>query len=98
MRRRQAQAGCGTIRNMKEADHLAALDETTRQYNDAAAALEKARQASADAVLAALRGKVAPTTVTERSPFTATHVRKLARDAHIPPATTRRKPQRRTAG
>lgn len=83
---------------MKEAEHLAALDETTRQYNDAAAMLEKAREASAAAVLAALKGKVAPTTVAERSPFTATHVRKLARAAQIPPATTKRKPQRRTAG
>lgn len=83
---------------MKEAEHLAALDETTRQYDDAAAALEKARQASASAVLAALRDKVAPTTVAERSPFTATHVRKLARGADIPPVTTRRKPQRRAAG
>lgn len=83
---------------MTEAEHLAALDETTRQYNDALAALDKAREASTAAALAALRDKVAPTTVAERSPFTAAHVRKMARKAEIPPATTRRKPQRRARG
>ena len=82
---------------MTEAEHLAALDETTRQYNAALAVLEKTREASAAAVLAALRDAVPPTTVVEKSPFTATYVRKLARGAGVPPATTRRKPQRRTA-
>jgi hypothetical protein len=82
---------------MTETEHLAELDETTRRYADADAALEKARQASAAAVLAALRDGVAPTTVAEKSPFTPTYVRNLARRAGIPAATTRRSPRRRSA-
>jgi hypothetical protein len=82
---------------MDEAEHMAALEATTRLYSDAADALERARKASADAVLAALRDGVAPTTVSERSPFTATYVRQLARSAGIPAPKARRSPQRRSA-
>lgn len=82
---------------MDEDEHLAAIDETTRQYNVAADALEEARKASAAAVLAALRAGKPPTTVAEKSPFTATYVRQMARDAGIPAATTRRPPKRKAA-
>jgi hypothetical protein len=82
---------------MKESEHLAAIETTTSRYNEAIAALEQARKEAADAVVAALRDKVPPTTVTEKSPFTATYVRQLARGAGIPAATTRRRPQRRSA-
>ncbi len=76
-------------------DHVTALQAATRQYDEAEAALEAARRASADAVLAALKGGVPPTTVAELSPFTATYVRQKARKAGIPAATTKRSPKRR---
>jgi hypothetical protein len=82
---------------MKEDEHVAAIETATSRYNEAAAALEQARRKAADAVIAALRDKVPPTTVTEKSPFTATYVRQMAREAGIPAATTRRPPRRRAA-
>jgi hypothetical protein len=82
---------------MKESEHVAVIETATSRYNEALAALEQARKEAAAAVLAALRDKVPPTTVTEKSPFTATYVRQMARDAGIPAATTRRLPRRRSA-
>jgi len=82
---------------MNENEHVAAIEAATSRYSEALAALEQARKEAADTVLAALRDKVPPTTVTEKSPFTATYVRQMAREAGIPAATTRRRPQRRSA-
>ena len=82
---------------MDESEHVAAIETATSRYNEAFAALEEARKKAAAVVIAALRDKVPPTTVTEKSPFTATYVRQLARGAGIPPTTTRRPPQRRSA-
>jgi hypothetical protein len=81
---------------MEEIEHVAAIQAATSRYNEAVAALDRAREEAAAAVVAALRDKIPPTTVTEKSPFTATYVRQLARGAGIPAATTRRRPQRRS--
>jgi predicted GIY-YIG superfamily endonuclease len=81
------------VTNALERDLISA----TILYRITGADLEKARKASADAVLAALRDGVAPTTVTEKSPFTATYVRQMAREAGIPAPATRRPPSRRRA-
>jgi hypothetical protein len=63
-----------------------ALRTSTRRYKRTETAHEESRKVSAADVLAALRAGVPPTRVAELSPFTATHVRKLAREAGIPPA------------
>lgn len=81
---------------MTEDEHVAALEAVTRRYDEIATALEQVRKEAADTVLAALKDKVPPTTVTEKSPFTATYVRQMARGAGIPPAATRRPPRRRS--
>lgn len=81
---------------MTEDEHVAALEAVTRRYDEVATALEQVRKEAADTVLAALKDKVPPTTVTEKSPFTATYVRQMARSAGIPAATTRRPPRRRS--
>ena len=47
-------------------------------------------------LIAALKAGKAPTDVSELSPFTATHLRQVARDAGIEKPTTRRPPRRRT--
>lgn len=67
-------------------EHEEALRATTRRYKRTEAAHEESRQASAGAVVAALRAGMKPTKAAELSPFTATYVRKLAREAGIPPA------------
>lgn len=71
---------------------MGALDLATTRYDETKAAHEEAREAAVVAVLAALRAGVGPTVVADRSPFTAAHVRKLARDAEIPPAKPGKKP------
>jgi hypothetical protein len=81
-----AQLTCGIILGMDQRDHETALKASTARYDRTAAAHEEARRTSAADVIAALRGGMKPTRVAELSPFTATHVRKLARDAGIPPA------------
>ena len=63
-----------------------ALKASTRRYKRTDVAHEESRKASTADVLAALKAGVPPTRVAALSPFTATHVRKLARDAGIPPA------------
>ena len=79
-----AQLACGIILYMDE--HEEALRASTRRYRRTEAAHEESRKASVADVIAALRAGVPPTRVAELSPFTATHVRKLARDHKIPPA------------
>lgn len=69
-----------------EDEHEEALRASTRRYRRTEAAHEESRKASTADVIAALKAGVPPTRVADLSPFTATHVRKLARDAGIPPA------------
>lgn len=61
---------------------LNVLDAATARYRE----LEQAHDAVVAAILAALKAGAGPTEVANRSPFTAAHVRKLAREAGIPPA------------
>lgn len=69
---------------------LRTLDAATAHYRE----LEKAHDTVVTAILSALRAGAAPTEVANRSPFTAAHVRKLAREAGIPPARPGLKPKR----
>lgn len=62
------------------------LVAATRRYRTAEAAQDKVRQETIAAVIAALRANVSPTEVVRLSPFTATYVRRLARDHDLPPA------------
>jgi|HigsolmetaAR202D_1030399.scaffolds.fasta_scaffold52478_1 hypothetical protein len=71
---------------MTETDRLAALAESTRRYREAAAEHERARRAVIRDVVAALRAGLRPTDVVASSPFTAAHVRKIAREHGIAPA------------
>lgn len=67
-------------------EHEEALRASTRRYRRTKAAHEESRKAAAADVIAALKAGLPPTLVANLSPFTATQVRKLARDAGIPPA------------
>ena len=67
-------------------EHEEALRASTRRYRRTEAAHDESRKASTADVIDALKAGVPPTKVAALSPFTATHVRKLARDAGIPPA------------
>ena len=71
---------------MNQSDHEAALRASTARYKETATAHEEAREASVADVVAALKDGVIPTRVAELSPFTATHVRKIARENGVPPA------------
>ncbi|WP_157251012.1 hypothetical protein [Nonomuraea typhae] len=71
---------------MAQMDPLDKLDESTRRYRDTKAAHDEAQQEVVDDVVAALKAGKRPTDVVEHSPFTAAHVRKLARDNGIEPA------------
>ena len=63
-----------------------ALRASARRYKRTDAAHEESRKAAAADVIAALRAGMPPTRVAELSPFTATRVRQLAREAGVPPA------------
>lgn len=76
-------------------DVLAALDAAKARYEATKAAHEAAREDAINKALAALRAGVMPTEVAERSPFTATYLRTLARDAGIPPAPAGMKPKKK---
>jgi hypothetical protein len=65
---------------------LKALDTATELYLETKAPHDAAREMVVAAVLSALRDGIEPTTVAERSPFTAAYIRRLARDNNIPPA------------
>ncbi len=69
---------------------LTALDAATARYRE----LEKAHDEVVAAIVAALKADAMPTEVANRSPFTAAHVRKLAREAGIPPAKPGIKPKK----
>lgn len=64
-------------------DPMEKLDQATDQYREAKQAHEEARKAAAAAVVEALRSGKRPTEVTNRSPFTAAYVRRIARDHGI---------------
>jgi hypothetical protein len=75
---------------MKEYEE--ALRASARRYRRTDAAHEESRKAATADVIAALKAGVPPTTVAELSPFTATHVRNLARKNGIPAATKGKPP------
>ena len=76
-------------------DELEAVAQTGRRWTAADKARDRARADHFGAVLAALRAGKPPTEIAKRSPFTATHLRQIARDNGIPPAT---KGKRQPAG
>lgn len=63
-------------------EHETAVRTTGRKVR----ALSKAREEHIAAVVAALKAGKRPTDVASWSPFTPAHLRKLAREAGIPPA------------
>jgi hypothetical protein len=67
-------------------DELDAVRRTARRWNAADKARDRARDEHFAAVLDALRAGVPPTEVYDLSPFTATHLRGVARDAGLPAA------------
>lgn len=71
---------------MYRMDPLTKLDQATAHYRETEAAHDKARDAAATAVVEALRAGERPTDVTNRSPFTAAYVRRIARENGIEPA------------
>lgn len=75
---------------------LTALDAATERYEETRDAHDAAKDTAVAAVIAALKADVPPTVVAARSPFTAAYVRKLARDAAIPPAKPGVKPKARS--
>lgn len=70
------------------------LDAITARLKEIEPERETLRARAAVLAVAALKKKVPPTEVANRSPYTAAHLRKLARDAGIPPATRGIKPRR----
>lgn len=71
---------------MAKKDPLDALDESTRRYRETEEAHERSRKDVTTDVVAALKAGKRPTDVVEHSPFTAAHVRKIARENGIEPA------------
>lgn len=71
---------------MATTDPLDALDDSTRRYRETEKAHENARSDVISDVIAALKAGKRPTDVVEHSPFTAAHVRKIARDNGIEPS------------
>jgi hypothetical protein len=82
---------------MRMDDELEAVRQTGRRYTSADKARDKARDEHFAAVVAALRAGEAPTDVADLSPFTATHLRQVARDAGIEAPAKRRPPRRRSS-
>jgi hypothetical protein len=65
---------------------LDALAGSTRRYRRTKKAHEEATEATIADVVAALRAGARPTDVVAHSPFTAAHVRSIAREHGIEPA------------
>lgn len=65
---------------------LDALKSASARYRRTETAHAGARDATVAAVVAALRAGVPPTLVERNSPFTAAHIRTIAREHGIPPA------------
>ena len=89
LRRPKPPAGTGVSRLLE------AVEADTRRYHETEAAHEESREAVTASVLAALRGGERPTDTADKSPFTATYVRKLAREAGVPEYLLRRYPKAR---
>lgn len=77
---------------------LKALLGARKRFEQAERALEKARSEVKDLAIEALKAGAAPTEVAERSPYTAAHLRQIAREAGIPPAKKRGGTTRPSAG
>lgn len=75
-------------------EHLDEVTAQTRRYRRTEKAHDEAREAVVAAVVAALKARVPPTRVADASPFTASYVRKLAREHGIEPAPPGPKPER----
>jgi hypothetical protein len=67
-----------------------ALAEETKRYRKASEARDAAGRAAIAQALDLLRAGVGPSEVARLSPFTDSYIRKAAREAKIPPATTAR--------
>ncbi len=63
------------------------LEAATRRYRRTASDHEQAREATIAAVVEALRSGIPPVEVERLSPFTGAHIRKMAREHGIPPAS-----------
>ena len=64
-------------------DPMTNLDKATARYRETEEAHKDARTEAVAAVLEALRAGKRPTEVTNRSPFTAAYVRRIARENGI---------------
>lgn len=64
-------------------DPMEQLDKATEQYGETKDAFDEARTKAVMAVVDALRAGKKPTEVTNRSPFTAAYVRRIARENGI---------------
>lgn len=65
---------------------FARLDAITAELAPLEEQRTKLREEAADLVIALLKSHAPPTEVADRSPFSAAHVRTLARIAGLPPA------------
>jgi hypothetical protein len=68
---------------MGETNLLGKLDQSTSRYRETEKAHDESREAVIADVVAALRGGERPTDVANHSPFTASYVRKIAREHGI---------------
>jgi hypothetical protein len=64
-------------------DPMTKLDKATARYRETEEAHKDARTEAVMAVVDALRSGARPTDVTNRSPFTAAYVRRIARENGI---------------
>ena len=70
------------------------LAAATKRYRRTEKAHDDSRRDVVEKVIAALRSGMSPTETTDLSPFTGSHVRKLARDAGIKPSAPGPKPRK----
>jgi hypothetical protein len=82
---------------MTEPPEMKELDAVTAELREIEKRREPLRDRAAELVVAALRKDMPPSEVAARSPFSAAHVRTLAREAGIPPAPPGIKPRKRTS-
>jgi hypothetical protein len=79
---------------MAGADAAKELDTITARLVKVERERSQLRDRAAELVVDQLRRGVPPTEVAARSPFSPAHVRKLARDAGLPPAPPGIKPRK----
>lgn len=70
---------------MDAREALDKLDAATRRFRRTKKTHDEAREAAVAAVVAALKADARPTDVADRSPFTDTYVRRVAREHGIEP-------------